>query len=128
VRTSRTLAVAALTAIVSLGGTNMTASHASPRTAGPTNTTACPEPGVPHAPVPGPHVSRDLLAHLHCLLVFAWEYPLRWDGTFGLATQHAVAAHQRDCHVTATGVVDAETWRLLHPETTTAECADEGRA
>lgn len=117
-RIGRALAVAVLSATLTVSGTSTSTADLTPRSE------ACPEPGVPHVPIPGPDVSREILLHLHCLLVSEWGYQLVWDGVFGPATQRAVAAHQRDCGIPPTGRVGPETWLVLHPETTTPECAD----
>lgn len=62
--------------------------------------------------------------HLQCLLRL-WGYTsVAVDGHFGPITESAVEAHQRDCRITADGVVGPETWRHVHLDTTTDECTD----
>ncbi|MET1074029.1 MAG: peptidoglycan-binding domain-containing protein [Umezawaea sp.] len=55
----------------------------------------------------------------------AWGYSnVDVDGGFGAVTRSAVVSHQRDCHIGVDGEVGADTWRHLHPDTTTAQCSD----
>lgn len=81
----------------------------------------CPYQG-PHTTPPG---GGGGTAHLQCLLRYVWGYTeVVVDGIAGPATLKAVIAHQIDCDVPADGVVGPQTWRLLHPESSTPECLD----
>lgn len=85
-----------------------------------------PEPDP--CPYQGPHTtppSGGGTAHLQCLLRNVWGYTeVVVDGTPGPATRKAVIAHQVDCDIPSDGVVGHQTWRLLHPDTSTPECLD----
>jgi lysozyme len=70
----------------------------------------------------------EAVAHLQCLLRNVWDYGnVAVDGQFGPVTESAVITHQRDCHIGVDGVVGPDTWRHLHPDTTTSQCTDAGR-
>lgn len=63
--------------------------------------------------------------HLQCLLNKIWGYgEVAQDGHFGPITESAVTRHQQDCQIQVDGVVGPETWRHLHPDTTTDQCRD----
>jgi peptidoglycan hydrolase-like protein with peptidoglycan-binding domain len=69
--------------------------------------------------------SGSAVGHLQCLLRNVWGYAnVAVDGQFGPITRSAVVTHQQDCHIGVDGIVGPDTWRHLHPDTTTAECSD----
>lgn len=100
--------------------------------AGPAGATTQSEVSVA-APCPysGSHPSLAInsngepVRHLQCLLNRVWGYTnVAMDAQFGPITRSAVIAHQRDCGITADGIVGPVTWSRLHPDTTTQQCID----
>jgi zinc D-Ala-D-Ala carboxypeptidase len=83
----------------------------------------CPYSGLHPSIAPGD--DGPPVAHLQCLLNKVWGYTdVAADGEFGPITERAVIRHQEDCGIRVDGVVGPETWRHLHPDTTTDNCRD----
>lgn len=122
-----------ITAGFALVAVSPAAVQAAPATASPpTAVTASVITAAGPCPYDGAHPElrqgsgqQEAIRHLQCLLRNVWGYrSVVVDSSFGPITRSAVVAHQRDCAIADDGIVGPVTWSRLHPDTTTAQCAD----
>ncbi|WP_424217269.1 peptidoglycan-binding domain-containing protein (plasmid) [Streptomyces sp. BI20] len=107
------LSAVSLAALAALGTSG--AAHAA--ASGPSGVTGaaadyCAESWSQNHPTLSRGSTGNAVRHAQCKLG-KWGHPVAIDGVFGQATQNATVAVQRECNITADGIIGVRTWRCL---------------